>query len=111
MDKTKEYYLREIEKAKSLSKEEEAELVKTISIKGANCEEMKTLKHSSLKAIYDVASQHLDRGLTLENLIELGYEGLEVALSKYNLNSDYSFSAYAVWWIRQRMLQELNEHE
>jgi len=59
--------------------------------------------------ISKIANEYKDRGLSIEELIKAGKEGLMVAKEKYKPESDFSFESYAAWWIRQRMLQEINK--
>ena len=54
-----------------------------------------------------VAKQYLNHGLTLEQLIEEGNKGLAQAAERYNPSNGYAFISYAVWWVRQSMLQAL----
>ena len=56
-----------------------------------------------------VAKQYLNQGLTLEQLIEEGNKGLEAAAKRYDANKGYAFMSYAVWWIRQSILQALTK--
>ncbi len=54
-----------------------------------------------------VAQQYLNQGLTLEQLIEEGNKGLVAAAERYDASKGYAFISYAVWWVRQSMLQAL----
>lgn len=54
-----------------------------------------------------VAKQYLNQGLTLELLIEEGNKGLVKAAERYDDSKGYFFMSYAVWWVRQSMLQAL----
>lgn len=54
-----------------------------------------------------VAKQYLNQGLTLEQLIEEGNKGLVAAAERYDASMGYAFISYAVWWVRQSMLQAL----
>ena len=54
-----------------------------------------------------VAKQYLNRGLTLEQLIEEGNKGLVKAAERYDASKGYAFINYAVWWVRQSILQAL----
>lgn len=53
------------------------------------------------------AKQYLNQGLTLEQLIEEGNKGLAKAAERYDPSKGYAFMSYAVWWVRQSMLQAL----
>ena len=54
-----------------------------------------------------VAKQYLNRGLTLEQLIEEGNKGLEVAAERFDQDKGCAFMSYAVWWVRMSILQAL----
>lgn len=57
-----------------------------------------------------VAKQYLDRGLTHEQLIEAGNRGLAEAAKRFDSSKGVSFMSYAVWWVRQSILQVLANH-
>ena len=57
-----------------------------------------------------VAKQYLDRGLTHEQLIEAGNRGLAEAAKRFDSSKGHSFMSYAVWWVRQSILQAIIEH-
>ena len=103
--------LREISRASLLSIDEEQALIKAIQEKGPECEEMEKLIEPNMRFVVSVANQYQNQGLSLEELIEAGKHGLEKAVMKYDLKYDFKFIAYAVWWIRQAILQALNEKE
>lgn len=56
-------------------------------------------------------NKELQHGLTLDELIEAGLERLRKGAMKYNLDADYKFISYAIWWIRQSIIQALGEME
>ena len=58
-----------------------------------------------------VAKQYLNQGLTLEQLIEEGNKGLVAAAERYAPSKGYAFISYAVWWVRQSILQALVGHK
>ncbi len=109
MDKGLDKYLEEIGKAKLLTIDEELELVKAVQQKGTDCDEMKQLEKASARFVVSVANQYKDKGLTLMELVDAGMVGLRRAAMKYDLKTDFKFIAYAVWWIRQAMIQALEE--
>ena len=57
-----------------------------------------------------VAKQYLDQGLALEQLIEAGNRGLAEAAKRFDSSKGHSFMSYAVWWVRQSILQALANH-
>ena len=103
--------LEEIGRSSLLSIEEEAALCKVVQEKGTDCDEMKQLEKANMRFVVSVANQYQKRGLTLEELIEAGTEGLRKAAVKYDLNVDIKFIAYAVWWIRQSIIQTIESNK
>ncbi len=101
--------LEEIGRSSLLTHEEELALLKAVQKKGTDCDEMKQLEKANMRFIVSVANQYQKRGLSLEELIEAGTEGLRKGAMKYNFEADFKFIAYAVWWIRQSILQAIEE--
>jgi hypothetical protein len=101
--------LEEIGRSSLLSIEEEIALCKAVQEKGTDCDEMKQLEKANMRFIVSVAAQYQKRGLTLEELIEAGTEGLRKAALKYDSSRGFKFIAYAVWWIRQSIIQTIEE--
>ena len=101
----------EIGRTLLLAQEKELELLKAVQKKGTGCDEMKQLEKANMRFVVSVANQYQKRGLTLDELIEAGLEGLRKGAMKYNFEADFKFIAYAVWWIRQSILQALGETE
>lgn len=101
--------LAEIGRAPLLSIDEELALIKAIQEKGPECDEMEKLIEPNMRFVVSVANQYQDQGLSLEELLEAGKNGLEKAVMKYKLEYDFKFIAYAVWWIRQAIIQAINE--
>lgn len=105
-----EELLVEIAYSQLLSHEEEIALLKVVQEKGTDCDEMKQLEKVNMRFIVSVAAQYQRQGLTLEELIEAGTEGLRKGAIKYNFEADYKFIAYAIWWIRQSILQAIEDY-
>ena len=103
-NKELEEYLIEIHKTPLLSIEEEIELSKAVQQKGADCDEMKKLVKCNERFVMSVARQYQNRGLSIEELIKAGREGLAKAALKYDASRGFSFIAFAVWWIRREIL-------
>ena len=101
--------LEEIGKTPLLEPEEELELLKAVQEKGIDCDEMKQLEKANMRFVVSVANQYQKRGLTLDELIEAGLEGLRKGAMKYKLDANFKFIAYAVWWIRQRIIQAIEK--
>ena len=99
----------EIGRAPMPSEEEEQTLLKAILEKGPECEEMEKLILPNMRFVVSVANQYKDKGLSLEELIEAGTEGLRKAALNYDLKADFKFISYAVWWIRQAIIQAISE--
>lgn len=104
-----EELLVEIGSSPLLTLEEELALLKVVQEKGTDSDEMKQLEKANIRFIVSVAVQYQRQGLTLEELIEAGTEGLRKGAMKYNFEADYKFIAYAIWWIRQSILQAIGE--
>ena len=97
-------YLIEIGKTPLLSIEEEIELSKAIQQKGADCDELKKLIKYNEWVVVSVAIQYQNKGLSLEELLKAGREGLAKAALKYDASRGFKFVAFAVWWIRREIL-------
>ena len=104
-----EKLLVEIGRSPLLTLEEELALLKVVQENGTDCDEMKQLEKANMRFIVSVAVQYQRQGLTLEELIEAGTEGLRKGAMKYNFEADYKFIAYAIWWIRQSIIQAITE--
>ena len=102
-------FLMDVGRAPLLSAEEELALIKAIQEKGPECDEMDKLVRPNMRFVVSVANQYKNKGLSLEELIEVGTEGLKKAVEKFDLNAECKFLSYAVWWIRQAMIQAISE--
>ena len=98
--------LEEIGRAPFLTREDELALLKAVKEKGTDCDEMKQLEKANMRFVVSLVSQYQHRGLTLEELIEVGKASLRNAAESYDLDSDSKFIAYAVPQMR-RSLEEL----
>lgn len=87
-----------MEKKELLSTNEELELVK--AIQSGSEEAIGRLKQTRLRFVEAVAKQYQNRGLTFEELVEEGNEGLITAAKKFDEQRGLKFPSYAVWWIR-----------
>jgi len=99
--------LKETGRAPLLSVEEELALMRAIQEKGPECSEMKRLIESHKRLVVSVAAQYQDKGCSLEEMIEVGTEGLRKAAETHDLNGETKFITYAVWCIRQQIMQAM----
>lgn len=100
-------YFNEISKIKLLTTEQEIELADQIA-KGSQ-EALTKIVEANLRFVISVAKNYQNQGLPLEDLINEGNIGLIKAASKFDNNRGFKFISYAVWWIRQGMLQAISE--
>ena len=101
-------YLHEINKTPLLKREEEQALAR--KIRTGSQEALDQLVKANLRFVVSIAKQYANQGLSLEDLINEGNLGLIKAAHRFDEKRGYKFISYAVWWIRQAMLQALAEH-
>ena len=88
--------------------EDELQLIKDIKSMGTERElAIEKLSHSKLRLVTAVAKIFKGCNLSMEELISIGNEGLVLAAEKYDESSGFSFMSYAVWWIRQSIMQKI----
>ena len=102
-----EKYLSEIGKEELLSADEEVELAQRI--RKGDKKALERLTKSNLRFVVSVAKQYQNQGLSLPDLINEGNVGLIKAAEKYDETRGFKFISYAVWWIRQSILQAIAE--
>ena len=100
-------YLHEIGKVELLSAEKEVELAKRI--KKGDRQALETLIKANLRFVVSVSKQYQNQGLSLPDLINEGNLGLIKAAERFDETRGFKFISYAVWWIRQSILQALAE--
>ncbi|MBQ5923741.1 MAG: RNA polymerase sigma factor RpoD/SigA [Alistipes sp.] len=100
-------YLQEIGKEELISVEEEVELAQRI--RKGDQEALERLTKANLRFVVSVAKQYQNQGLSLPDLINEGNLGLIKAAEKFDETRGFKFISYAVWWIRQSILQALAE--
>jgi RNA polymerase primary sigma factor len=102
-----EKYLQEIGKEELLSTDEEVELAQRI--RKGDRKALERLTKANLRFVVSVAKQYQNQGLSLPDLINEGNLGLIKAAEKFDETRGFKFISYAVWWIRQSILQAIAE--
>jgi RNA polymerase primary sigma factor len=100
-------YLQEIGRVDLISADEEVELAKRI--KTGDRQALERLTKANLRFVVSVSKQYQNQGLTLSDLINEGNLGLIKAAERFDETRGFKFISYAVWWIRQSILQALAE--
>ncbi len=100
-------YLQEIGKEQLISPEVEVELARRI--KKGDQEALETMIKANLRFVVSVSKQYQNQGLSLSDLINEGNMGLIKAAQRFDETKGFKFISYAVWWIRQSILQALAE--
>ena len=100
-------YLREISAYPLIDREQEADLARRI--RAADSSALETLVRSNLRFVVSVAKRYQNQGVSLADLINEGNIGLMRAAQKFDETKGIKFISYAVWWIRQAILQALAE--
>ncbi|MSR83638.1 MAG: RNA polymerase sigma factor RpoD/SigA [Candidatus Latescibacteria bacterium] len=107
-ESTLRLYFDDIADSKPLSREKEVELA--ARIKEGDIQSRDELVQANLRFVIDVAKNYQNRGLSLSDLISAGNLGLLTAAERFDGTKGYKFISYAVWWIKQSILQTIAEH-
>ncbi len=101
-------YLKEIRGTDFLTSDEECDLIK--SIRKGNLMALEKLVKCNLRFVVSIAKHYQHQGISLSDLISEGNLGLLKAAQRYDETRGFKFISYAVWWIRQSIMQALCEH-
>ncbi|HHS49590.1 MAG TPA: RNA polymerase sigma factor RpoD/SigA [candidate division Zixibacteria bacterium] len=107
IDRSLEIYLKEIAKTPLVSADEEVELAKRYH--SGDKEALGKLVKANLRFVVSIAKQYQNQGLSLADLINEGNIGLIKAAKRFDEKRGFKFISYAVWWIKQSILQALAE--
>jgi RNA polymerase primary sigma factor len=106
-DRSLDLYLREIGETPLITADQEVELAKKIKL--GDQASLEKLTKANLRFVVSVAKQYQNQGLSLADLINEGNIGLIKAAKRFDETRGFKFISYAVWWIRQAILQALAE--
>jgi RNA polymerase primary sigma factor len=109
-----QYYLKELRRIKVMTPEREKELSKLIQSGNISLNEKKEIEkellEGNLRFVITIAKQYQNQGVDLSDLIAEGNIGLMRAINSFDWSKNLRFISYAVWWIKQSILQSLNEN-
>ena len=101
-------YFKDVRKSVILTPDEEVELAK--KIKKGDAKAIDKLVKANLKFVISIAKDYQNQGLPLSDLISEGNYGLIKAANRFDHKRGFRFISYAVWWVRQSILQSLNDN-
>lgn len=103
-----DYYFSEVSKIKLLSEEEEYNLLERVA--SGDKSALNDLVKANLRFVVSVAKQFQNQGMSLEDLISDGNLGLIKAAERFDNSRGFKFISYAVWWIRQSIMQSISDN-
>jgi RNA polymerase primary sigma factor len=101
-------YFKDVRKTSLLTPEEEVELAK--KIKKGDTKAIERLVNANLRFVISIAKEYQNQGLSLDDLIGEGNYGLIKAATRFDHTKGFRFISYAVWWIKQSIIQGLNDN-
>lgn len=101
-------YFKDVRKFDQINGDEQVELA--IKAKNGDEESLNKLVHSNLRFVLKIAREYLYTGVPLEDLIQEGNLGIIKAVEKFNPDKGFKFISYAVWWVRQSIIQSIYEN-
>jgi len=107
-DDTITKYFKDVKKTATLTPEQEVELA--IRIQNGEQSAIDELVKANLKFVVSVAKEYQGQGLSLSDLINEGNYGLIKAATRFDHTRGFKFISYAVWWVKQSIIQSLNEN-
>lgn len=105
--RTTQVYYDELKKYKPLTKAKEKRLLR--QCRNGNTKAKNELLEANLKFVFDIARHYTGRGVSISDLISEGNMGLLRAIDKFDESKDVKFISYAVWWIRQAMMEAIKK--
>lgn len=103
-DCVKTYY-QDLKRYHPISKEKERELLSLA--KDGDIDARNQIINANLRFVFDIAKKYRNHGVDISDLISAGNRGMFKAIDKFDLSQDVKFFSYAVWWIRQHMMKEI----
>ena len=101
-------YLKDVRRFELLNSDEEEEIFQ--KIKDGDKVALDKLVNANLRFVISVAKEYQNRGLNISDLISEGNYGLITAAHRFDPSKGFKFTSYAVWWIKQAILQSINEN-
>lgn len=101
-------YCKDLRKIELINSDEQTKLA--IEAQGGNVKSMQKLVNSNLRFVLSIAREYMYTGVPLEDLISEGNIGLIKATERFDASKGFKFISYAVWWIRQSILQSVNDN-